>query len=158
MAAINNGTAAGLVESYELDLARANDVIQRIKDGSFMEEANRQTFTGEGTEVDPMTGEEVQFTTEVPGWLPRPFDNVRVHKQVFEDFMKTTDYESLDAVGKEACALYYDTLLKLEAEQLAKQQQAQQAVAQDMGMKNAAAPQGASPLPSLPGVDNNPPQ
>lgn len=154
MAAINSGTAEGLVESYELDLARANDVIQKIKDGVFMDEPNRQPFMGEGMDVDPATGEQVQVVTEVPGWMPRPFDNVRVHKQVFEDFMKTTDYEALDDPGKEAAALYYDTLLRLEADQQAAEAQAQQTMAEGLGRANAAAPQSAAPLPSLPGVGN----
>lgn len=156
MAAINSGTAEGLIESYELDLARANDVIQKIKEGSFMEEPSRRVFPGEAMEIDPQTGEEIQVAEEVPGWIPRPFDNVRVHKQVFEDFMKTTDYDDLDEVGKEAAALYYDTLLKLEAEQTARDQAAQQQMAEGLGMNNAAKPQQAAPLPSLPGGDTPP--
>jgi hypothetical protein len=156
MAAINSGTAEGLIESYELDLARANDVIQKIKDGSFMDEPSRRVFPGEAMEIDPQTGEEIQVAEEVPGWIPRPFDNVRVHKQVFEDFMKTTDYDGLDEVGKEAAALYYDTLLKLEAEQAARDQAAQQQMAEGLGMNNAAKPQQAAPLPSLPGGETPP--
>lgn len=156
MAAINSGTAEGLVESYELDLARANDVIQKIKEGSFMEEPSRRVFPGEAVETDPATGEQIQVAEEVPGWIPRPFDNVRVHKQVFEDFMKTTDYDALDEVGKEAAALYYDTLLKLEAEQAARDQAAQQQMAEGLGMNNAAKPQQAAPLPSLPGAQTPP--
>lgn len=156
MAAINSGTAEGLVESYELDLARANDVIQKIKEGSFMEEPSRRVFPGEAVETDPATGEQIQVAEEVPGWIPRPFDNVRVHKQVFEDFMKTTDYDALDEVGKEAAALYYDTLLKLEAEQTARDQAAQQQMAEGLGMNNAAKPQQAAPLPSLPGAQTPP--
>lgn len=120
-----------------------------------MDEPNRRTFPTEGLETDPVTGEQMQVAEEVPGWMPRPFDNIRVHKQVFEDFMKTTDYDALDDPGKEAASIYYDTLLRLEAEVQAKADAAQQAQAQQLGMNNAAAPQTAAPLPSLPGAPGN---
>jgi hypothetical protein len=46
-------------------------------------------------EPDPMTGmpgpPQVQYVqaTEVPGWMPRPFDNIPIHKKMMEDWMST---------------------------------------------------------------------
>jgi len=156
MSAINSGTAEKLVEGYELDVARANQVIQKIKDGSFILEPPRPLFPGEG--VDPVTGQPPmdlntgQPISEAPGWMPRPFDNIRVHKTVFEDWMKTSDYESLPPEARSGANEYYQALLSLEAAEAQRAAQLQQQQAQDQGMFNAAKPQQASPLPSLPGA------
>jgi hypothetical protein len=191
MSAVYSGTAENLIEGYELDKARAFQVIQTIKDGSFITEPPRSVLPSEdagpkldemgnpipvlgpdGQPVmeagppgppDPMTGQPMpgpavpQYVkeTEVPGWLPRPFDNIRVHKTVMEDWMKTTDYEMLDPPGKEAAHAYYDALLRLEAKKQAEQAQAQQDQAQAQGDFNAAKPQTAAPLPSLPGMNGS---
>lgn len=153
MSAINSGTADKLIESYELDYARANAVIQKIKDGTFMDEPPRPVLPGENLVPDPMTG---MLPEQVPGWMPRPFDNIGVHKQQFADWMKTTDWDSLDPAGKEATNLYYQTLLDLEAAEAQREAMMQQQMAEGLGMANAAAPQGASPLPSLPGANGQP--
>lgn len=167
MAAINAGTAEGLIDSYELAYARVNRVIQRIKDGSFMAMGNRPVLSSEEHYVpappviDPLTGEEIPaldefgqpqmvLATEVPEWMPRPFDNIRVHKQQMEDWMQTSDWDDLDAGGKEAGNLYYQALLDLEAQQAKREAMMQQEQAAGLGMANAAKPQAPSPLPSLP--------
>jgi hypothetical protein len=177
MAAVNNGTAEGLIDSYELAYERANRVIQRIKDGTFLTAGTRPVLSGEEHYVpatDPLTGEpqlepvpdpftgdlqlqpKMVLATEVPDWMPRPFDKVRVHKQQFEDWMQTTDWDELDVGAKEAANLYYAALLDLEAKQAERAAQMQQAQAEGLGMANAAKPQTASPMPSFPGLDGTP--
>jgi hypothetical protein len=131
MAAIAGGTAEKLVESYELDVARANRIIQKIKAGPevlFQEPL-----------VDP---------TVPPSWAPRKFDNIAVHKAIFEDWMKTQDYDYAPIEVQTAAQLYYEALLYLEAEKAAEAAQQQTAMAEQLGMENAARPQGASELPS----------
>lgn len=166
MAASNSGTAENLIQSYELHYARANSVIQKIKDGSFENSPMRPVLSseehyvpvyGEDGEMvmDPMGQPVMELATEVPEWMPRPFDNIRVHKQQLEDWMCTSDWDSLDPAGKEAGNLYYQTLLDLEAQQAQREAMMQQQQAEGLGMANAAAPQEASPLPSLPGMNGD---
>lgn len=180
MAAINSGSADALIKDYEYDKARANLIIRKIKDGSFLQAGERPVMPSEDAgpqldemgmpipvmgpdgpvmtpgEVDPMTGMEGEpqpqyvQATTVPAWLPRPFDKIRVHKTQFETWMKSADWDRLDPPSMEAANQYYDALLRLEAKQQADQQQAQDQAAQQMGDFNASKPQQASPLPSLP--------
>lgn len=132
--AIQNGSLEKLTESYDKDVARANRVIQSLKEGP-------ETFlAGQG------------MPDGTPDFMPRKFDNVSVHKQVFEDWMKTVDFEQSDPVIKEAAMLYYDGLDKLEQQRAAEEQQRQIQMAQGLGMANAAKPGGAG-VPSLPSAD-----
>lgn len=98
----------------------------------------------------------MQLATEVPDWMPRPFDRVRVHKQQFEDWMQTSDWDDLPVEGKEAANLYYQALLDLEAKQAQRAAEMQDEAAGSLGMANAAKPQMASPLPSLPNTSGPP--
>jgi len=125
MAAINSGTAGSLVEDYELDVARANLVIRKV----------RAIGTG---------------STEVP--TPRKVDNIPIHKSVVASWMKTSDFDTAAREVQEAAEIYFDALEQLEGEQQAKRavQQAQQAEA--LGMANAAKPAVAPALPSIPGL------
>lgn len=189
MAAINNGTAEALVESYERDVARANLIIQKITEGPevLFESAPRRPFAGEdpGQQTDevgnpiwieapveavaepaldemgvPLPGQEgspgIPLQNEfVPGWMPRPFDKVQVQRDVFEDWMKSTEYDDLDQPSQEAANTYYDALLQIEADQQAKAAQAQAQTAEALGMNNAAKPKPPPPLPDqapLPGL------
>jgi hypothetical protein len=171
MAAINSGTAENLVDSYERDIARANLVIQKIIEGPevLFATAQRRPFFGEdpGMEevidpatdepvTNPETGEVEQVPREyVSGWMPRPFDDVKVQKDVFADWMKGTEYDDLSPPQQEAANGYYDALLELEAKQNAQAAQAQELTAQSLGMSNAAKPQTPPPLPDqapLPGL------
>jgi hypothetical protein len=129
MSAINGGTAEALVESYELDVARANMVIQKIRSGP-------DAFLSAPTRPDG-----------TPSWMPRKFDNLDVHKSVFEDWMKTSDYEYASAPVQEAANLYYDGLEWLTAEKAQQEMAAQSAQAESLGMENAAKPQQATPTP-----------
>lgn len=80
--------------------------------------------------------------------MPRPFDNVAIQKQVFETWMKTTDWDHLDDAMQHAALIYYQALLDLETQQQVRAAQQQQQMAQQLGMQNAARPQGPSDMPS----------
>lgn len=133
LAAINGGTAEKLIESYELDVARAHQVIQKLKAGP-------EVFLAEAGNPD-----------RPPSWMPRPFDNLAVHKAIFADWMKTSDYDLAAEPVKEAADLYWRGLEYLEAQRAAQQAAMQNAIAAQQGMTNAAAPQTKG-MPSLPGV------
>lgn len=160
MAAINAGTAENLIDSYERDVARANLIIQKVLEGPevLFSTPPRRPFVGEdpGTEEreNPGTGEVEQVPREyVPGWMPRPFDDVKVQKDVFADWMKGTEYDDLDPPSQEAANSYYDALLSIEAKQQAQAAQAQALTAESLGMSNAAKPQGPPPLPDQAGLE-----
>jgi len=154
MAAINNGTAENLIDSYERDVARANLIIQKITEGPevLFSSPSRRPFLNEdpGTEPkeNPATGEAEQVPREkIPGWMPREFDNVTVQKDVFADWMKSTEYDDLDEPSQEAANTYYAALLEIEVKREAKAAERQQESAEALGMNNAAKPQGPPPLP-----------
>jgi hypothetical protein len=113
-------------------------------------------------EPDPMTGmpgpPQVQFVqaTEVPGWMPRPFDNIPIHKKMMEDWMQTADFDSLAPPEVEQAMLYYSALLDLEAKKAQRDAELQNQMAASQGLNNAAAPQTKLP-PSLPAVGNGKP-
>ncbi len=161
MTAIDNGTAEALMDRIELDEGRANEIIQSIEDETFMEQPPRPVFPGEdaGYEVepeyqldemgqpvtDPMTGEPIQLTpgipaTSVPGWMPRPFDRIPVHKATFEDWMKSQAWALLSEDQKIAGMAYYGALLQIEAEQAAKAAAQEMQQAMELGQANAARP------------------
>ncbi|MGH2941063.1 MAG: hypothetical protein ACRDPE_23435 [Solirubrobacterales bacterium] len=155
MAAINAGTAEELDASYEKDIARANLIIQKVREGPEVLFATpaRRPFFGEdpGTEevVNEATGEVEQVQREqIPGWMPRPFDNIPVQKDVIADWMKGTEYDELSPPQQEALNTVYDAFLQIEAKHQAEEARAQSESAEAQGMHNAAKPQVAKPLPS----------
>lgn len=133
MAALEGGTGEKLIESYELDVSRANLMLQKV-----------------------LAGPEVLFAqpmadpSQPPPWAPRKFDNVGVHKQVFEDYMKTPDFDQQKPDIQEALRLYWEGCDYLEQQAAAQQAQMQAAMAENAGMANASSPQAAKPMPSLP--------
>lgn len=147
MAAINNGTAEGLVQSYERDVARANLIIQKIKEGPkvLFSTPERRPFFGEDPGIDEETGLPREY---IPGWMPRPFDNIAVQKDVLSDWMKSTEYDDLTPPAQEAANAVYDSLLQLEAKKQAQAAAAQTETAEALGTANAARPQTPAPLPS----------
>ena len=151
MSAIEGGNAEKLIESYELDVSRANAVINKIKAGTFLEEPMRPSFPGEDA-IDPETG---ALLTEIPGWMPRPMiDNVAVHRAVFGDWFKTDDWDNLQPEAKEAGMLYYSALLQIEQQEAARAQEMQNQMAESQGMMNAAKPAiGAKPSASMPAIE-----
>jgi hypothetical protein len=152
MAAINAGTAENLIDSYERDVARANLIIQKVLEGPevLFSTPPRRPFFGEDPGLDPETGLPREF---VSGWMPRPFDDVKVQKDVFADWMKGTEYDDLDPPSQEAANQYYDALLEIEAKQQAQAAQAQALTAESLGMSNAAKPGGPPPLPDQAGLE-----
>jgi hypothetical protein len=163
MSAIEGGYAGDLVTSYELDIGRATRIISRIKAG---EEA-LYGLPGEPApsriEVDPATGEQ----TEVPDFMPRQFDNIPVQRSVFEDWMKTEEYEVLTPPLQAIADEIYQGMLRIEAMKAAQEQQALEATAEEKGRQNAARPsqpdapsaaEGSSdlPTPNQPGDQNVP--
>lgn len=178
LGALERGNAEGLLQGYEEDVARANLVIAQIRAGTFWKQPSRPVWPGEESQkLDPETGEPEWQTapqyqpdpetgeqalvpgtgvpvmeTEVPGWMPRPFDNVSVHKSVFELWLKGDEWNQLDDAAKQATMAYYDALLRIEARNAARQRELQSAMAEEAGMANAAtaAAPAAKPMPSLP--------
>ena len=127
MSAINGGTAEDLIQDYELDIAWTNHSIQAIKD---------------------MEG---GFTAPEQIPVARPFDNHDIALHVLTSWMKTQDYAMLGKGPQEAANLLMQQHEQLKADKQAQEAQAQQQMAQGLGMANAARPQTAPPLPSAPG-------
>lgn len=145
MAAIEQGTAADLVDSYELDVARAHRVIQQILAGP-------EAFLGQPQQFGP-DGQ------PVPAFMPRPgIDNLQVHRSIFQDFAKTQEFElSADPV-REAVLLYLQGLDWLEQQEQQKEMAKQAMAAQQMGMANAArGPSTGAPSAPSTQVDPNAP-
>lgn len=170
--AISSGDIDLLNEAYEEDEARVNFIISQIRAGTFWNLPERPVFPNEDVpQVDPQTGEtiwavepEVDLETgepvpgtgkaaqekTVPGWMPRPFDNVPVHKLRIETFMKSDEWNHLPAKDQEATMDYYRALIDLETRNAARAQELQTQRAEELGMQNAAKPQGAKQMPSQP--------
>src|ERR1044072_1025632 len=140
ISAIENGTAEGLVRSFQEDIGRVTRIIERIKKSP---EAFLRDRTG------PADPDGVQR----PDWMPRSFDNVDVQMQALEEWLKSADYDYLPADAQTAANLYYEGLQweKTRREQMAAQAQAMQA--QSLGMENASQPQLPKSLPDRPGLE-----
>jgi hypothetical protein len=156
--ALNGASLEGVIESFELDKARANEIIQKIRDGSIMEMPDRDE-TMPGAEMpgppDPTTGipgppvKGPPVMAQVPGWMPRKFDNVDVQAFVFEQWMKTPDASSLPQEMYAVAMLIYEGFKQLQSEQQAQAMAAQTMQAQELGEANAAKPQEKG-MPSTP--------
>lgn len=163
MVAIETGAMDSIIRSYANDEGRAGRIIQRIKDGTVFEMPMLPTgrlaqvpqidpMTGQPA-IDPMTGGPVMVNSDqaemAPGWMPRYSDNVNLWRSIFEDWMKTEEYERLLPEVQEVAAVIYAGILSLEAQKAAEEQAAMNAQAAGLGMQNAANPQ-VKPMPSLP--------
>jgi hypothetical protein len=151
MAAINGGFSGDLVSSYELDVGRATRIIARIKAGEHALygtpekpapsrlEMQMDPATGQPLmQPDPQTGAMVPVQVETPDFMPRKFDNIAVQRHVFEDWMKTEEFESLSPQLQQVATDIYMGMLKIEAEKQAQAAQAQMASAEAKGMMNAS--------------------
>lgn len=136
MAAWHGGIAEKLIESYRQDVQRANNIIQRIK-------TDPESMLAAPLRQDSELG-------EVPDWMPRKFDKLRVHKAVFEFWMKTEDYDLSKPEIKAMADLYYDGLLMLEQREQAEQAAQQTLIAEDLGEANAARAPAPKSMPSQP--------
>jgi len=163
ISALSSADPDRLNESYEEDEARVNFIIAQIRSGQFWDLPPRKAFPGEeAPRLDDETGEPAidEFgnpimETELPGWMPRPFDGIPVHKMRLETFMKSDEWNHLEEEAQQACMVYYDALLRLEAQNAQRQAALQSAQAEQLGMQNAAKPQGPKPMPSMPSADGS---
>jgi hypothetical protein len=130
IAAINNGTAQDLIDTYELNVSKQHREIQ--------------TMIAMGNEALP--------GGDIP--IAAPFDEDPIHMEILTRWMLTKEFEEEPPQVQEAANLHYQQheQQKYTKEMLDSQQQTQQA--EQMGMSNAARPQGqAKPLPSLPALN-----
>lgn len=135
-----------------------------------VESGQMEPITEPTGQVDPETGEELTATvgeqpqmvpvmeTELPGWMPRPFDNIPVQKTVLTTWMKTDDWANLDEAAQRASMDVYDGMLRAEAREAQRASEMQNQMAQSAGMENAAKPAPTKPMPSLPALDQSAPE
>ena len=161
MTAIESGTTDALMSRLMRDEARAHRIVQRLKAGPEALGAMPEIPTGRMVPITdefgmPITDETGNGQTQMemaPAWMPRHSDNLAVFRVVFEDWMKTEEFEALTPEIQEAAANVYAGILELEAQKEQEAQMAQMAQAEQMGMDNAARPQdGNKPNPSMPAL------
>lgn len=157
--AMNGSSPEALIESFEFDKARANEIIQRIRDRTIMDMPSRLEMKPGPMmpgPIDPATGMEgppvegPPVMVDVPGWMPREFDDISVQLYVFTTWLKTPDASNLPPEMYEPAMLVYQGLKQIEAQQQAQQMAAQTAQAQELGAGNAAKPVAPKPMPSTP--------
>jgi hypothetical protein len=156
IASIEGGMAEKLTEGYDQDVAKVNRIINRIRDGSVMDMPTRQELR---TVPDPLTGQPTTVTEEVPIWMPNEWDSIPAWQQQLGLWLKTQDYEMLAAQHPdraEVAKLMWNGLNQLKTQQAMEAAQQQQAMAQSLGMGNAAAPQGPPTPPSVPNAAGMP--
>jgi hypothetical protein len=149
MHALETGSGDDLVKDIDIAVGRVHRVIQLIKQG---EEALLNAQTQITTEVDPMTGlpmidPETGMPREDPIWMPQEWDNLGIWKSELQAWFQTEEAEHLEPPMQQARNMVYQALLMQEARQQQKAAMQQQMMAEGLGMANAAAPQGAKPLP-----------
>jgi len=151
MAAIEGGYTGDLITSYELDVGRITRIISRLKAGpeAIYGTPEQPAPNRIDLKPDPVTGEVMEV--EVPDFMPREFDNIRVQRSVFEDWMKTEEFESLDPEIQRVGTEIYTAMLQIQAQQDFEKQQAVQAAAAEQGTQNATRPTAASPDKSATG-------
>jgi hypothetical protein len=158
LGALERGNAEGLLQGYEEDVARANLIIAQIRAGTFWDQPERPVWPGEdAVQLSTETGEpeldeqgQAVPAESVPGWMPRPFDNVTVTKSVFEIFLKSDEWNRLDDDAKSASMAFYSGLLDIETRNAERQRELQTEMAEEQGLSNAAKPAAPKPMPSLP--------
>jgi hypothetical protein len=134
MTAIEGGYAGDLVTSYELDIGRATRLIARLKAGPEALFGTPEAPAPNRIEVDPNTGMQV----EVPDFMPRLYDNIPVQRGVFEDWMKTEEFETQPPDIQHVANEIYLGMLRIEADKAAQAQVAMELAATQKGTQNAA--------------------
>lgn len=138
--ALNGDSLDGILQDFEQDKARMNDIIQKVRDGSIMDMPSRMEMVP--SPPDPLTGAPLPAQLmSVPGWMPRRWDNAEVQMATLTSWMKSQDFTALPADRQEAAVLIFEGFEQLQAQQAAQQQAAQMAQAMDLGASNAARPQ-----------------
>jgi hypothetical protein len=147
MAAIEGGYTGDLITSYELDVGRITRIITRIKGGQEALFGTPENPMPQRVDMqpDPMTGEPMEV--EVPDFMPRQFDNIKVQRSVFEDWMKTEEFESCEPEVQRIATDVYTAMLQIQAQQDAERQMAVDAAAMERGQQNAARPGDAKATP-----------
>ncbi len=148
LAALDGGAAQTLVRGYELDVARIDQIIASIRDGTIMEYPTRE-------EVDPMTGmpltDENGLPLQVPFFMPMAdVDNLTIWKQRLGDWMKTPDYQRVPEFARDMAQKILAAVNQLQAREAQQQALMQQATAAQMGMANAVKAPGPASQPSAP--------
>jgi hypothetical protein len=170
IAAIEGGMAEKLTEGYDQDVAKVNRIINRIRDGSVMDMPTRQEMVDAPAPPDPLTGmppvdpmtgqpQTQKVMEEVPIWMPNEWDSIPVWQQQLGLWMKTQDFEALGTEypeRAEVAKLMWAGLRQLKQQEAERAAQQQQAMAQSLGMGNAAAPQGPPSPPSVPNAAGMP--
>lgn len=156
MQAIQGGYAGDLITSYDLDVGRAERLIARLKAGPEALFGTPENPAPSRVEMqpDPITGQLVEV--EVPDFMPRQFDNIPVQRHIFEDWMKTEEFETLPPDIQRIADEIYQGMLAIEAKKAAQAQAAQAAVAEAKGAQNAARGVAQPDAPAAPG-DGGPP-
>jgi hypothetical protein len=108
-----------------------------------------QIQVGERPQMQPV------METELPGWMPRPFDNIPVQKTVFTTWMKTDEWANLDEAQQRASMDIYGAMQRIEEREAQRQQAMQNQMAESAGMANAARSPEGKPLPSLPAMNGS---
>lgn len=143
LATLESGDFNRLTQSYWLDVARANTIIQKIMDGSVMSMPTRLDTQPDGSQL------------EVPSFMPTDRDNLNVWKAVFGDFMKTDSFNRLAPELQEVGQLIWAGMEQLELQKAQREAQLRNEIAAQQGLDNAAAPQ-VKGMPSLPGSNGTP--
>jgi hypothetical protein len=152
MGVIQGGVADNLWKAWIFDVGRANQVIQTIKrgPGELFALPDRPAYPGEQPPLAP-DGTPIKAGPNgeplVPGYMPRPFDNVDIHIEVFETWMKTAEWDRLDPAMQHAAIAYYQALIGLRRQRQIQDAIDQEQKAQALGMQNASKTQQESPLP-----------
>jgi hypothetical protein len=136
-AALNGGHAEKLIESYNLDVARAHKMIQRLREGPDAMLAFQPRL-------------EAKLGVEVPGWMPREQDNPAVHRQVFADYMKTDEFDRLPPETQEMFNLYWGGIEWIQEQRAIADALKEQKIAAGLGAANAAKPQSGVQRPDQP--------
>lgn len=154
IALIRGGNADRLLKSPQYDYDRAARMVRLLEQGiEALTAVYQPTMRPMTIQVpDPMTGAPMTQTVmqEVPGWMPRKQDNIPIYKQVVGDYMKTLAYEQLPPDKQEPFNLFWAGLEFAEQERALEQAQLEQQMAAQLGMSNAAKPQGEIKQPDKP--------
>jgi hypothetical protein len=141
LAALHGGTAENLLRSYTLDIAMANNLVQRLQKGP-------QAMAEFGWRLDMDFGDPA-LGYLVPGWMPRKVDNVAIWKQVVGDFMKTDLYNrQLPMETQHMFDTVYEGLEHQEQQRKMQIVMQEEGMAAQLGGMNAARPQAPAALAS----------
>lgn len=151
MAAINGGTAAQLIDSYELDVARQYREIEQLlaiggsKPDPYFERA-LDVYTLSGGQIDQLPPHLQAAAPTLP--MAEDYDNHVIHIDVLEQWMKTTEFENQPELVKQAARNHRSQHEMLQDEAAAKQMARQYRRAEMLGIGNAGRDPGTKAAPS----------